>query len=107
MHRLFLFSISLSGSCARLVRQDRAGTIATEAFDLHDYPELLCEFLWRFSRSSDSARGYDTTVERVGLHEERDSKEAITLHVKLEDQLGLDGNDRSLAVRVIVKRKKF
>ncbi|KAI0929786.1 hypothetical protein AcV5_006658 [Taiwanofungus camphoratus] len=96
-HRLFLLSISLSGTCARLIRWDRAGAIATEAFDLHDYPELLCEFLWRFSHSSDSARGYDTTVERVGLHEERSFKEAITLHVK--DQLGLDGNDLSLAVR--------
>ncbi|KAI0935442.1 hypothetical protein AcV7_003874 [Taiwanofungus camphoratus] len=96
-HRLFLFSISLSGTCARLIRWDRAGAIATEAFDLHDYPELLCEFLWRFSHSSDTARGYDTTVERVGLHEERDFKEAITLHVK--DQLGLNGNALSLAVR--------
>ncbi|KAI0935419.1 hypothetical protein AcV7_003854 [Taiwanofungus camphoratus] len=96
-HRLFLFSISLSGSCARLIRWDRAGAIATEAFDLHDYPELLCEFLWRFSHSSDTARGYDTTVERVGLHEERDFKEAVTLHVK--DQLGLNGNALSLAVR--------
>ncbi|KAI0948918.1 hypothetical protein AcW1_008660 [Taiwanofungus camphoratus] len=96
-HRLFLFSISLSGSCARLIRWDRAGAIATEAFDLHDRPELLCEFLWRFSHSSDADRGYDTTVEQVGPEEERNFKEVITSHVK--EQLGLEGTVLSRAVR--------
>ncbi|KAH9918697.1 hypothetical protein B0H21DRAFT_239085 [Amylocystis lapponica] len=47
-HRLFYFSVCLSGYYARLIRWDRAGAIATRAFNIRSTPELLREFLCVF-----------------------------------------------------------
>ncbi|KAL6302047.1 hypothetical protein BKA93DRAFT_794125 [Sparassis latifolia] len=89
-HRIFYFSVSLSGSHARLIRWDRAGAIASESFDLLDKPEHLCEFLWRYAHASDPERGYDPTVRPATRAEENLFKTAIERHVRqqldLEDE---------------------
>ncbi|OBZ71145.1 hypothetical protein A0H81_08677 [Grifola frondosa] len=68
------------------MRWDRAGAIATESFDIREHPELLCEFLWRFSQVSDQGRGYDMTVQMATEEEAALFKEAISR--KVEEQLG-------------------
>ncbi|KAI0326080.1 hypothetical protein GY45DRAFT_1329415 [Cubamyces sp. BRFM 1775] len=80
-HRRFCFSVSVSGSSARLVRWDRCGAIVSEAFDYVAKPELLCEFFWRFAHLSDEQRGYDMTVQPATTMEEALFKEAIIEHI--------------------------
>ncbi|ETW82607.1 hypothetical protein HETIRDRAFT_314935 [Heterobasidion irregulare TC 32-1] len=60
--RTFLFSIIFIDNFVRFIRWDRAGAIVTERVNWKDDPSRLAMFLWRFSHSSDSARGHDTTV---------------------------------------------
>ena len=88
--RVFLFTIALSGSRARLLRWDRAGCIVTESFDIRDDPETLCEFLWRFSQTSDAGRGHDTTVKLALPEEEGVFSNAIADHVRSQITEGED-----------------
>ncbi|KAI0671011.1 hypothetical protein C8Q78DRAFT_1078956 [Trametes maxima] len=83
-HRLFLFTISMAGSYARFFRWDRAGCVVSEAFDILDRPDLLVEFLWRFSRASATQRGHDPTVEMASPQEEILFREAIRSHLRLQ-----------------------
>ncbi|KAI0671012.1 hypothetical protein C8Q78DRAFT_1078957 [Trametes maxima] len=85
-HRLFLFTASISGSFARFYRWDRTGCIVTEAFDVHQYPNILCEFLWRFSQLSDAQRGHDLTLE---VFDEELSK-AVTAHYQRDHVIVVD-----------------
>lgn len=57
-HRRFCFGISVAGNTARLMYYDRSAIVASRAFSLHKNPELLCDFLWRFSQLSEEQRGY-------------------------------------------------
>ena len=66
--RVFLFSISMAGSCARLCRWDRCGVVVTESFDIRQQPNILCEFLWRFATTSVVGRGHDITVQIGRAH---------------------------------------
>ncbi|KAI0629905.1 hypothetical protein C8Q77DRAFT_1139149 [Trametes polyzona] len=91
------YSISMAGSRARLCRWDRAGCVVTEAFDIREKPELLCEFLWRFSSTSDEARGHDNTFRKATFDEEVRFRDAIRAHVRL--QLGVKGEALDEAVR--------
>lgn len=95
-HRVFLFSISLSGSRARFLRWDRAGCVVSEAFDVYENPEILCEFLWRFSQTSHVGRGHDMTVQPTGLDQERMFRRAIEDHVRF--QLQVDGDQLENAI---------
>ena len=83
-HRHCCFSISLSGSHTRLMRWDRSGAIATRSFSLHNHPELLCQFLWRFAHISDAQRGYDLTVARGSYKDQKIFLDAVREHVKLQ-----------------------
>ncbi|GBE89666.1 predicted protein [Sparassis crispa] len=83
-HRSFYFSVSLSGSRARLIRWDRAGMIVSESFDLRYNAEFLCTFLWRYAHASYSQRGYDPTVQPATKEEEKLFKESIRDHVKFQ-----------------------
>ncbi|KAI9070144.1 hypothetical protein FKP32DRAFT_1558488 [Trametes sanguinea] len=96
-HRVCLYSVSMSGSCARLCRWDRSGLIITRSFDIRSYPELLCEFLARFACGSSSARGHDTTVNKTSSKEEEIFRDAITKCV--QQQLCVDGDELAKAVR--------
>ena len=94
--RAFLFSISMSGSLARLYRWDRAGCIVTQAFDVRERPELLTEFLWRFSALSDAERGFDTTIELASSTEEALFRDSIRKYVS--SQLDITGEELNKAV---------
>ena len=95
--RVFYFSISLSGSRARLFRWDRAGCVLSESFDIRQQPKLLCEFLWRFSQASDASRGHDVTVE-VALPAEETLFRTL-IEQETSDQLGVSGQQLSQAVQ--------
>lgn len=95
--RVFYFSISLSGSRARLFRWDRAGCVLSESFDIWQQPKLLCEFLWRFSQASDASRGHDVTVE-VALPAEETLFRTL-VEQETSDQLGVTGQQLSQAVQ--------
>ncbi|KAL5480801.1 hypothetical protein ACEPAI_9741 [Sanghuangporus weigelae] len=86
-HRMFSFSVMVIGTRARFFRWDRAGAIVTEAFDYKQYPELLCEFLWRFHLANPVQRGFDPTVTTASKAEEKLFKKLIREHVGL--QLGI------------------
>ena len=94
--RIFLFTVSISGSHARLLRWDRSGCVVSESFDLHEHPELLCEFLWRFSQASDAGRGHDITVSDALPQEEAMFHTLITAETRL--QLGVEGKELADAV---------
>ncbi|OSC97320.1 hypothetical protein PYCCODRAFT_1419696 [Trametes coccinea BRFM310] len=68
--RHFLYTISIAGSMARIYRWDRSGCVVTTAFDIRQKPEILAEFLWRFSNLSAPARGHDLTVRMATAAEE-------------------------------------
>ncbi|KAG6851875.1 hypothetical protein H0H87_011920, partial [Tephrocybe sp. NHM501043] len=68
-HRLFTFTLFICHEQARFIRWDRAGAIVSAAFNFHQDPRPLVEFLWRFSHSTPSERGHDPNV-RAATHEE-------------------------------------
>lgn len=84
-HRICLYSISMSGSRARILRWDRSGLIVTHSFDILTHPGLLCEFLGRLAFASDQQRGHDMSIGMATQKEEVLFREAVTKYVK--DQL--------------------
>ena len=62
--RTCIFLVILFGDQCRLFRFDRAGTVVTHKFNWRE-TDVLVEFLWRYSRSSDEKRGHDTTAVRI------------------------------------------
>lgn len=95
-HRVHLFSISIAGSYARLLRWDRSGIIVTESFDLLVRPDLLSEFLARFAFASEHERGHDGSVEAASPQEELLFRDVVTKYV--QDQLDLADDDLTRAV---------
>ncbi|KAI0632323.1 hypothetical protein C8Q77DRAFT_1279367 [Trametes polyzona] len=96
-YRLCLFTISLCGPMARLFRWDRAGCVVTEAFDIHETPETLLDFLWRFSQVSFLERGHDSRVTIASPAQEALFRDVVRFHVRA--QLELEGEDLEKAVR--------
>ncbi|KAJ8470023.1 hypothetical protein ONZ51_g8607 [Trametes cubensis] len=94
--RLCCFSVALFGCKARIMRWDRSGLIVTRQFDLHDNPEILCEFVWRYAHMSEAQRGMDMTVTVASNAEETLFRIAIESHVML--QLGLSRDRLQAAV---------
>ncbi|KAI0324551.1 hypothetical protein GY45DRAFT_1331419 [Cubamyces sp. BRFM 1775] len=94
--RLFLFSISLFGSLARIYRWDRAGCVISRTFDVRLHPELLTEFLWRYSTLSDAGRGFDMSVRMATSAQEILFRDAITKQVA--GQLEVTGEELDAAV---------
>ena len=96
-HRVFTFTISMSGSQARFLRWDRAGCVVSTSFDIRERPELLCDFLWRFSQTSDAGRGHDPTVIRATPAQEDRFRERLRTY--LLGQLDVDDAtlDRAVA----------
>ncbi|KAF4619377.1 hypothetical protein D9613_004759 [Agrocybe pediades] len=63
-HRTHAFMIHIADPHARLIRFDRDGAIVSQRFNYREHGGLL-EFLWRYSTSSEEARGKDPTVTRA------------------------------------------
>ncbi|KAL7277716.1 hypothetical protein ACG7TL_008652 [Trametes sanguinea] len=90
--RLFLYTISVSGSLARLYRWDRSGCIVSRSFDIREHPDFLVEFLWRFSDLTDVLRGHDLTFRMASAAEEALFKSAVREYLALQ----LDGIGENL-----------
>jgi Fungal protein kinase len=60
--RLFIFSLGIFDNFARFFRWDRAGVVVSGRIDYMASPDILAEFLWRFSHLSPIQRGHDPTV---------------------------------------------
>ncbi|KAH9849520.1 hypothetical protein C2E23DRAFT_737111 [Lenzites betulinus] len=93
-NRTFLFTVSVFGTRARLFRWDRAGCIVTEAFNIRDNPDILLDFMWRFSQASPAERGHDPTVAVATPGEEALFRDAIRSHARI--QLGPEVNSTEL-----------
>ncbi|KAG5653653.1 hypothetical protein H0H81_011613 [Sphagnurus paluster] len=76
-HRVFAFSLFIAGTCMRFIRWDRPGAIVSELFDFHKQPDLLVEFLWRFSHLDHVGRGFDPTVRLASPAEAMLAREAL------------------------------
>ncbi|GJE92081.1 hypothetical protein PsYK624_082340 [Phanerochaete sordida] len=61
-HRTFIFQLVICSNSARFLLLDHAGAIATRRFDYVQNPDLLADFLWRFSHMDDTARGFDPSA---------------------------------------------
>ncbi|PIL30494.1 hypothetical protein GSI_07194 [Ganoderma sinense ZZ0214-1] len=92
-HRRHYFSVSVSGKLVRFIRWDRAGAVVTEAFSVLDYPDLFCEFFWRFAHITDAERGYDLTVEPATEEQEEIFRQAIQRHVIAQLEGDADTSD--------------
>ncbi|KAI0693649.1 hypothetical protein BC835DRAFT_1352879 [Cytidiella melzeri] len=65
-HRSHVFSISIIGHHARLIRWDRAGALVSERFNYVDgYSNWLGEFLFRYEHATPEQRGYDVNVQKA------------------------------------------
>lgn len=51
-NRMFVYSVSVRGTSARIFRWDRSGCVVTSSFDIHEEPDLLqlVEILTRFAQ---------------------------------------------------------
>lgn len=97
--RTCVYSISVAGSTARLLRWDRSGVIVTESFDYKSNPEILVGFVWRFSRATNEQRGFDCSAITVGSEAEREKfVDAIRGHLKEQlPGLGTEDAEREFA----------
>jgi len=87
--RTSMFSLTISGGTARIMRWDRSGVLVTEAFDYKTNSKILIDFVWRFVKAKPARQGFDPTAIAVGSTADHNSfLAAIMSHVQL--QLGLD-----------------
>ncbi|KDQ59789.1 hypothetical protein JAAARDRAFT_126434, partial [Jaapia argillacea MUCL 33604] len=63
-HRTWLFTLTILGTDARLIRWDRAGGVVTNRFNYRE-DSSLAVFLWRFCHLSMEQQGYDPTATRL------------------------------------------
>lgn len=75
-HRTGMYQIFICGDYARLLYFDRSGGVVTKRFNYHTHPEILADFLWRYSHLDQAARGWDPSVvaatdEEAQLFDER------------------------------------
>ncbi|THG96417.1 hypothetical protein EW026_g5418 [Hermanssonia centrifuga] len=76
-HRVFMFSLHIVHDSARIIRWDRMGAIVTEAFNFVLHPQILAEFLFRFSLLGPEGRGLDSSAELAGSEECHEFAEAV------------------------------
>ncbi|KAI0341720.1 hypothetical protein BDW22DRAFT_1358563 [Trametopsis cervina] len=63
-YRTHVFSISVFGHAARIIRWDRSGAIVSDQFDYHNgRSNWLGQFLFRYEHATLEERGFDTTVQ--------------------------------------------
>ena len=87
--RTCVFSLTISGTTARIMCWERSGVLVTKAFDYKQNPQILIDFVWRFVKANTLQQGFDPTAVAVDSVEDRNSfLAAIRSHTQL--QLGLD-----------------
>lgn len=87
--RTCVFSLTISGKTARILRWDRSGVLVTRSFDYKASPKTLIDFVWRFVNATPIQQGFDTTANSADSSDDSDAfREAIASHVQL--QLALD-----------------
>ena len=81
--RVCVYSISIAGTTARLLRWDRSGVVVTQSFNYKSNPKPLIDFLWRFSKATSVERGFDCSAVSVDSEADRQQfLDAIMGHVK-------------------------
>jgi len=81
--RTGVYSMSVAGTTARLLRWDRSGVIVTESFNYKSNSKSLADFVWRFSKATDEQCGFDCSA--VIIHSPKDEErfvDAIRGHVQ-------------------------
>ncbi|KAI0089850.1 hypothetical protein BDY19DRAFT_941111 [Irpex rosettiformis] len=77
-HRSHVFSISIIGHHARLIRWDRAGAAVSERFNYYDGSNSwLSEFLFRYSHATPEQRGFDSNVQKASRSDVRLLRSAV------------------------------
>ena len=78
-----VYSVSIAGSTARLLRWDRSGVVVTKSFDYKSNPGILASFVWLFSVATRRVHGFDPLAISVDSEPDRLSfVGAIRRHVK-------------------------
>jgi hypothetical protein len=91
--RTCVYSISVAGTTARLLRWDRSGVIVTKSFNYKTNPEILANFVWRFSMATSEQRGFDCSTIAIGSKADRKQfVDAIKEHAR-EQLPGLSAED--------------
>ena len=100
--RTCVFSLTISGRMARIMRWDRSGVLVTEAFDYKASPRTLVDFVWRFTKAASAELiGSDPTAQSIdSVTDLRTFREAITSHVRLQLALGPDTSEKDLEEEV-------
>ena len=99
--RTCTFSLTISGSTARIMRWDRSGVLVTEAFDYKAAPQTLIEFVWRFINAKPVQQGSDPTAKFTdSAMDLKAFLEAITSHVRLQLALGPETPEKDLEEEV-------
>lgn len=88
-HRTHVFSISINGPKARLIRWDRAGACVSEAFDYILTDEhrkkkkanWLAEFLFRYAHATPEQRGFDPNVRPATKDQLKQLADAVQEHI--------------------------
>lgn len=97
--RTCVFSLSMSGRFVRFLRWDREGVTVSEAVDYKSNPSLLATFLWAFTSTLDSGRGWDITAQpSLDPNNEVLFNNKVTRHVM--HQLNMKGDHKDLAKKV-------
>ncbi|KAK7441539.1 hypothetical protein VKT23_016532 [Stygiomarasmius scandens] len=78
-YRTHLFSVSIRGKLARLLRWDHAGVVVTKAFRYDQEPHLA-NFFSRYSNASPEVRGIDITI----IQADSNDANAVVAREKLE-----------------------
>lgn len=88
-HRTHVFSVSINGHKARLIRWDRAGACVSEAFDYIVTREdrktktnWLAEFLFRYAHATPEQRGFDPNVKKAEDADVERLRNAVEEHTK-------------------------
>jgi len=102
--RLFLLSLGIFGDTARFFRWDRVGVVASEAFGYKKKPELLTEFLHRFSQPGAAERGYDPTAVPATKQEEDLLRESLRKSTHLHPNIELVLRDGDFPIWKLVVR---
>ncbi|KAF9494291.1 hypothetical protein BDN71DRAFT_1496586 [Pleurotus eryngii] len=76
-HRTHLFLVYIYFPHARFIRFDRCGALVSEKFDLSEDCTPLIRFYSRFSKMTDTQRGYDPTVTLASDEETKLAQERL------------------------------